>query len=167
GFAPKTVTVESRAWSSIELHDLDDDRDLDVFLGVNSGQPSLNLANEKILVVEESIWQGGSVPAPRAGGLAVQADIGGPLFPRMLIFGGDSDIGPTNDLYALRLTDHVWETVCTISPCSDGLPTPRLGVAGSWNASMRVLLVFGEMSATPDDTLYMFDPTSETWNPYM
>lgn len=162
-FAASTITNTPAAWSSIALFDLDGDHDLDVLLGVNSGNPPVHVANAALRVVDQTAGQSGWVPTPRKSGVAVVADFSGPLDARMLIFGGMTETVPSNALYALRLTDSVWELVCDLSPCADDLPSARHGAAGAWNTALRALYVFGEASATPDDTLYMFEPDGEQW----
>lgn len=164
-FSASNITTASATWSSVALFDLDGDRDLDVLLGANADGSPLNLRNTKDLVVDESAKQV-SVPTARYAGVAAQVDGPALLGQQMLVFGGDTAIGPSNALYALNLTDLAWTPVCDSGPCALALPTARARAAGSWNAYLRTLYIFGEESISPDDTLYGFRYDDLQWDTY-
>jgi hypothetical protein len=100
----------------------------------------------------------GSAPAPRALASAVFDTQG----DRMVIFGGQADTGPLNDVWSFDLDDRVW---IDVTPSTGPAPAPRFTPASIYDPITHTMLTWsgqGSGGAFFND-VWSFDLTTKTW----
>ena len=164
-----STPVSSDTWGTQTalLFDIDRDNDLDLLLGENTGTAPLQLFMNGLRDVTDVTAQMVNAPTPRAWGvggtIAYLDPVSGPI---MLAFGGGTTTTAYADLYALRLTDLVWESRCTSGACLASAPSARRDAAGAVGFNGPELVVFGG-EVTTDETTYVYHVSNDTWTSHL
>ncbi|RMF16316.1 MAG: hypothetical protein D6761_06490, partial [Candidatus Dadabacteria bacterium] len=166
-YSSSSVSSEILMTQGLLLFDIDRDSDLDLLRGSNGGTAPLRLQLNTYRDITDVTSQMVGTPSPRAWGVGGAFTYLDPVSgPYLVAFGGGTTTVAYNDLYALRLTDMVWEQRCTSGACIAGAPAARRYAAGDFGFSGDNLVVFGG-EVTTDETTYVYHVSTDTWTQHL
>lgn len=101
----------------------------------------------------------GEAPTPRRNAAAIYDS----LDHRMIIFGGRTNAGDRNEVWAFDLSSNTWEE---LTPAAGDAPAPRFTANGIYDAANHRMLIWSGQGASFFNDVWTFDLTSNAWSQF-
>lgn len=102
---------------------------------------------------------GGESPTPRRNAAAIYDS----LNHRMIIFGGRTNAGDRNEVWAFDLSSNTWDE---LTPTAGDAPAPRFTANGIYDAANHQMIIWSGQGASFLNDVWAFDLTSNAWSQF-